>query len=105
MITSAIVLLTVLVSLMAFQNQETLYKLIFNPYTIQRNPREWFRFLSAGFIHADFVHLAINMLVLYSFGKLVEEEYKFHHGPIGALYYILMYLSSIAFASLSSYFK
>jgi membrane associated rhomboid family serine protease len=33
---------------------------------------EWWRIVSAGFLHGGFLHLALNMFVLYILGRLVE---------------------------------
>ena len=34
---------------------------------------EWYRFLTSGFIHADWMHLLVNMYVLYIFGDILEH--------------------------------
>ena len=58
------------------------------------------------FSTADYVHLAINMLVLYSFGRYVEQKLGQleDQGIIfsGPFFFILLYVGSIALASLST---
>ena len=71
--TNFFLLITIGVSLLSFRNERITQKLIFNPYTIH-NRNQWYRFFSSGLIHADFMHLLINMLVLFSFGGIVAFE-------------------------------
>ena len=92
--TTIFLIATILVSAIAFQNQEVYRKLIFNPYAIHTH-RQWYRFFSSGLIHADVVHLAVNMLVLYSFGGIVEYYYSEAFGERGAFYFFLLYVSSL----------
>jgi len=64
--TLIIIILSVGISLTAFYNKNISSKLTFNAYLIKEN-NEWYRFFSYGFIHADFIHLLVNMYVLYNF--------------------------------------
>jgi membrane associated rhomboid family serine protease len=102
--TLAIVIITVLVSIAAFQSEQIYSKLIFNPYKVSHN-REWYRLLTSGFIHADWLHLAVNMFVLYQFGRAVEMFYKLHYGSNGWYYYLILYLGGILVAILPTYKK
>ena len=96
-ITTLILIVTIITSFWALQNEEQLRKLIFNPYTVKQN-NEWHRFLTHAFIHADFVHLGVNMYVLWMFGSAIEEA-------IGSNNFILLYAGGIIFASIPSYLK
>ncbi len=100
--TTFFLIITILVSAYAFQNDSIKNKLIFNPYAINQR-KEWYRFFSSGFIHADIVHLAINMLVLYSFGGIVEYYYSVVFDERGKFYFFLLYVSSIMFSLLPTY--
>ena len=71
MITYVIMITTVVVSVLAMENNMMKGKLMFNPYLINHN-NEWYRFISNAFIHADWTHLAFNMFALYVFGRAVE---------------------------------
>jgi membrane associated rhomboid family serine protease len=103
-VTLRIVVFTVLASLAAFYNGELMRKLIFNPYVIrQRN--QWHRFITSGFIHLDFMHLAVNMLVLYSFGRAVEYHYAWAFGDQAVYYYVLLYLGALLFSVTPTYAK
>ena len=102
--TILIVVVTALVSILAFSNEQVMGKLIFNPYVI-RHKNEWFRFITSGFIHADWMHLIINMLVLYSFGGVVEYYYDEVFAEKGTYYFILLYFGAMLIAVAPSYAK
>jgi membrane associated rhomboid family serine protease len=99
-----IVAITVIVSLLAFNNRELFRRLAFNAYDI-KHFKNTYRFLSYALIHADWMHLLVNMWVLYSFGRIVEEYYGMYFGLKGILYYILLYVGGIALSTLPSYGK
>jgi membrane associated rhomboid family serine protease len=105
-ITLAIVVVTVLISIRGFGSQQVLDDLIFYPPSIDKR-KQYFRFISHGFIHADFMHLAFNMFAFYSFGQAVEEIFGLQclFGSMGKLFYIILYFSSLVMASLPDYFK
>ncbi|MHB1278901.1 MAG: rhomboid family intramembrane serine protease, partial [Bacteroidia bacterium] len=102
-LTLLIILATVGISLIAMNDANWKYKLIFSPTLIEEN-KQWYRFLTCGFIHADFLHLGVNMYVLYMFGEQVESFYKIEilHG--GAKY-LIMFLGTIMLANVRTFFK
>ena len=103
-ITLIIIIVTVIVSLRAFSDKATFDKLKFNAYAIN-NYREWFRFFTHALIHADWMHLLVNMFVLYSFGALVEDYYAFYFGPKAIFYFLTLYIGSVIVSSIPSYEK
>jgi len=107
-ITIIIVIVTVLISLAAFRRQELFNKLDLCPARVVHN-KEYYRIFSHAFLHADYFHLGINMLVLYSFGRYVEQVFSQLEtaGLIfsGPFFYILLYLISIALASVTTISK
>lgn len=104
-ITNVIVGITCLVSLAAFRIPEVSARLIFHPVTM-RQRHEWYRLLTSGLIHADFLHLAINMFVLWSFGNFVESYFEAGvFGAYGAQKYMALYFGGIIVSSLPSYFR
>jgi len=98
----AIIILTSVVSVMAFSNPQLMERLKFNAYAIKHHRQGW-RFLSYGLVHAGWAHLAINMFVLWSFGKIVYMIYGYHFGNLGILYFLLLYLGGIMFSVLFDY--
>lgn len=100
-----IVILTCIISISAFYNQQLNNQLIFHPYSIKHH-KQWYRFFSCGVLHADFMHLGVNMFVLYSFGQAVEMYYISAFGyPKSIFMYLLMYVSAIGAANVSTYQK
>ena len=97
--TLIIVLVTVLISITAFRNQEVFDRFKFNAWMIKYR-KDYIRFISHGFLHADVAHLAINMYVLYSFGSIVEEGFFYLFGPGGRFIYLAMYVLAIIISSL-----
>lgn len=104
MITMLIITITVFVSVLAMGNHELRGKLLFNAYMIN-NRKEWHRFFTGAFIHADWVHLAFNMFSLYMFGGAVERQYGYLFAEKGKLFFILLYVLGIFMSEYYSYEK
>ncbi len=103
-ITFAIIIATSIISYTAFSNNELFDKLKFNAYQIKHSGEKW-RFLSYALVHSGWMHLIINMYVLYSFGGVVEEIFSAHFGVIGSLYYVLLYVGGVLFATIFDFGK
>jgi len=110
-VTLVIILVTVGVSLVAFNDNNIRNKLIFYPPAVsERN--EWWRFFTSGFIHADIPHLIFNMYALYLFGA-GEAKYKWGveydfirlFGENGRILYLGMYLLALIVCLLPTYKK
>lgn len=104
MITLIIIGITVIVSIIAMENQTLKNKLMFNAYMIHHR-KEGYRFVSNGLIHADWLHLGFNMYALWMFGKGVEAMYADVYGGKGMLFFILLYVGALVMSSLYSYEK
>jgi membrane associated rhomboid family serine protease len=104
-ITLIIIIVTALVSFPALQNDDLKDKYLFWPYMI-RSRKEYFRFFTGAFLHADLAHLAFNMISLYSFGQVIEN-YLFPQlfGPFAKALYVLLYVLGILFAGIPDFFK
>ncbi|CAG5080135.1 rhomboid family intramembrane serine protease [Parvicella tangerina] len=103
-ITLIIVILTVIVSIMAINDNDLKYKLTFSPYSVKHHNRWWLVF-SHGLVHADYAHLAMNMFTMYFLGESVEFLMKMHFGSKGAIYFILLYLGGLVFATIPAFRK
>lgn len=99
-----IVILTAIVSIVALNNPLIMDKLRFNAYYIKHN-KEWYRFFSYSLVHADYIHLFVNMYVLYSFGGIVLTFFKFHFGGKAIINFLLLYIGGIIFSVLIDYRK
>jgi len=103
--TLIIVIITTVISISAFSNRALFDRLQFNPYQTYHR-REWYRIITHGFLHANWPHLIINMLVLFSFGGTVEVAFRvmtyqtWMKHPI--LWYIIFYFLSLIISSLTT---
>jgi len=105
MLTLIIIALTCLVSISAFTNRNLFSNMLFNPSIIRTN-KEWYRFLTHALLHADWIHLAMNMYVLYMFGGIVEELFMMEFGTIkGEVFFFLLYFISIIASVIPSFEK
>lgn len=98
-ITLVLVVLTVVVSLSAFRDGDVLEKLLFKPYDVQHRG-QWHRLFSHALVHADAMHLFVNMFVLWSFGRSVEQLYPLVGHLPGGVAYGVLYAGGVLFATL-----
>ena len=49
---------------------------------------EWYRLLTAGFVHFGLIHVGFNMVLLYRFGELLEPE-------LGRVRFLALYLGAL----------
>ncbi|MDN3605627.1 rhomboid family intramembrane serine protease [Kaistella yonginensis] len=89
-----IIAATAIISYIAFSNHAMFEKYKFNVGAILRN-KEYVRLISAGFLHADFMHLVFNMMTLYFFGPIVIQAF-------GAYGFLLVYFGSILLGNIFS---
>jgi membrane associated rhomboid family serine protease len=101
--TVSIIILTCLISFVSFNNYKVTDALIFWPPAISIKHQYW-RFLTCGLIHADFMHLAFNMFTFYFFGRALENYYM---GVLGLQhsYFLILYISAIIVANIPTYIK
>ncbi|HLF63382.1 MAG TPA: rhomboid family intramembrane serine protease [Saprospiraceae bacterium] len=94
-ITLVIIIVTAMISVQAFARPGIIERLKHHPYSEVRNG-EWFRLLTSGFVHSGWVHLLINMFVLFMFGRIIENEFLGLWGvTLGRILYLVMYLLAI----------
>jgi membrane associated rhomboid family serine protease len=75
-----------------------------NPYKVHTD-NQYFRFITSGFIHGDWMHLIFNMIALYSFGSNLEYYLRVFKGPEYQLYYYGLYLVALILSELPTYLK
>lgn len=92
--TVIIIIITSLFSILAFRQTSLIYRYQLNPVQLF-NRRQYARLLLHGFLHANWTHLIINMLVLYSFGEALESYLQQFFGSRWIPYYLLLYLGAI----------
>jgi len=106
--TIIIILLTGAISLLAFSNESIMKKYQLNPYQMYHN-NQWYRLLTHGFLHGDWIHLLVNMLVFFSFGTAIENQFEIlaHKGMISnnILHFFILYFGGMVIATVSTVFK
>lgn len=89
-----VIAVTAIISFIAFSNAALFEKYKFNVGAIKHH-KEYIRLISAGFLHADMMHLLFNMLTLYFFGPIVVQAF----GEIG---FLVVYFGSVLLGNLFS---
>ncbi|GAA4038076.1 rhomboid family intramembrane serine protease [Hymenobacter glaciei] len=106
--------LTVLISAYAWSNHALMESWILRPYQMARDNSQWYRFLTSGFLHADWGHLLFNMIAFYSFGQLVLNVLVIGtgapdidgFGAVGGIWrFLLLYLGGIIVSDIPTYFR
>lgn len=106
--------LTVAISAYAWSNDELMESWILRPYRMARDQSQVYRFLTSGFLHADWGHLLFNMIAFYSFGGLVlsalsngtsAEGVDGFGGTGGIWRFLLLYLGGIIVSDIPTYFR
>lgn len=104
-LTLILVIMTAIISYQGFNNPATNAKLMMYPVRM-KSGGEWYRFISHGFVHGDWMHLIVNMLVLYQFGEFLENAFVSVFGAgTGQILYVVLYLSAIVISAVPSYFQ
>ncbi len=94
-ITMIIILVTGIVTYMGFENHSLFEKYKFSVLGIQRG--EYYRYITSGFLHADWTHFFVNMLTLYFFGDFMEHSF-------GTQKFLLIYFGGILAGNYLSYY-
>ena len=101
-ITFIILAATVLVSWRAFEQSPLFEKLLHSPYRVKHN-KQYYRLFSHMLVHADVMHLALNMFVFYSFGRVLESIFRATWGvQQGGILFIALYVLGGVAATLPS---
>lgn len=97
----AIIAITAVVSWLAFNNGKLMQALVLWPPAITRD-HEYHRFIGYGLVHADFMHLLMNMVTLFFFGRVMEGFYAQYLGSLG---FVWFYVSALVVSALPSYLQ
>src|SRR6478736_4897717 len=104
-ITVSIIILTCLISFTAFGNERMKENLLFWPAEVDSR-KQYYRFLTYGFVHGDLMHLGFNMISLYSFGEYVERylfSYTHTFGAQAKIFYAALYVLSLIVSAIPDY--
>lgn len=98
-----IVIITVAISILGFNNPNLLHKLTMSPFDISRK-KEYWRFVTSGFIHGGWMHLGFNMFTLFFFGQAAEQIILYYSGGSVVGFYVF-YILAIVLSDVPSYIK
>ncbi len=99
-----IIVITCGISILAFNNRDMLYRLMMNPYAVKHH-KQFYRTISSGFVHADYMHLFVNMFVLYSFGRVLQDYYGLLFQEKALYYFLCLYLGGIILSDAPTYIR
>ena len=102
-LTILIIATNVIFSFLGFSSKKMMNETILWPYQVKRK-YQYYRFLTSGFLHADFVHLFFNMFTLYFFGSNLEYLLTYL-GLGGTVAYAGIYLLAIFISDIPTYQK
>ena len=102
-VTLMLIAANVIISLIGFSNQNFVNKLILWPYYIKRKG-EYYRMITSGFLHLDFMHLIFNMFTLFFFGRNIEIIFN-SAGLGGEVAYLVLYFLGLIISDLPSFIK
>lgn len=102
--TILIIIITAVISVVAFQQVEIMYKYNFNAYQIYHR-KQWYRIITHAFLHANWEHLIINMLVFWSFGTALWHYFYVYFGQNVLALYLGLYFGGIVISSIFSLIK
>ena len=91
-VASVIFVITIIVSLIAFYNEDIYMRFMLHPYSVSRGKRIY-TLITSGFIHQDWMHLIFNMLSYYFFAGILEKNLG--HWQFGLLYMLSLVLSDL----------
>lgn len=105
MVTIALIIIIAIISYIAFQKPEFMSKMVFSPYVVQQRS-QYYRFVSSGFVHGNWGHLAFNLFTFYFFGRNVELIYSYKFGTTpGSILFIVLFLLGIIISEIPTFLK
>jgi membrane associated rhomboid family serine protease len=102
-ITLGLIIANVIFSLIGFSNNDLVDKTIMWPYRVARE-NQYYRFITSGFLHADWMHLIFNMFTFFFFGIGLEYYLK-TYGLGGNLAYLALYFLGLIVSDIPSFIK
>ena len=100
MVTIILITVTCLVSLLCFTGKFNANKLLIHAYSVWHR-KEWYRMLTYGVVHGGWGHLFFNMLILFFFGRVVEQYLQLAFGgSLGIVLYVVLYVTAIVVSTI-----
>jgi len=98
--TTWILIVTIATSFYAWNRQDIYQKWIMNPYQVKHHKQYW-RFITSGFVHINYTPLFFNMFALFFFGQHVA----YYFGIMGNQILVILYLLGIVISDIPTYLK
>lgn len=100
-----LLILIAFVSIYAWNKPEIQRLFVFNAYKTY-HAKEYYRLLTSGFVHANWLHLGFNLYVLYLFGEIVLRDFSLQ---LDFLYpdfaFLLLFVLGVIVSELPSFLK
>lgn len=103
-ITLMLIIIIVLTSIASFYQSDIMSQLQFSAFQVYHR-KQYYRLITHAFVHANWEHLIVNMIVLWSFGTAVEHYFRESFGSNGVYYYLFLFFGSVIISSLWSLYK
>ena len=92
------------ISIISFSIPSVMSRLHFSAFLVYHR-KQYYRLITHAFVHANWEHLIVNMIVLLSFGSAVERQFAKNFGLDGRNYYLILFFGSVIFSSLWSLYQ
>jgi len=103
--TLILIIIIGIISYIAWQQPVRMQRWILNPYRAFHN-KEYFRFITSGFIHANWGHLGFNLFTLYFFGRNVEYTFIQLLGSVGGIItFWIFFITAVIVSDIPSFIK
>ena len=87
LVTSALIAINAAVFVASTSDRGVLVDFALNGFAVAELG-DWYRLITAGFLHFNLIHVGFNMLILYQLGQLLEPAF-------GRLRFALLYLTAL----------
>jgi membrane associated rhomboid family serine protease len=99
-----LIITTIAVSMMAWQNPVWFDKYSFKPQRVAKHG-EYHRFFTSTFLHSNWSHLFFNLFTLFFFGPSVEKKFDILTDGQGWIYLLLLYGTAMVVSELGTFFR
>ncbi len=103
-LTFILIAIVAVVSFYSWSNPQVQAKFMMNPYRVSQG-KEYYRFITSGFIHSGYLHLFFNLFTLYFFGSQIEIIFNMLSPEHGNIYYLLLFIIGIVVSDIPTFLK
>ncbi len=103
-ITVIIVAVTSIISYLSFNNYTLIDRLKHDPVR-EWHHGEWYRLFTCSLVHGGWMHLLVNMFVLWQFGGQIERILEYTHPATGKIAYLAIYVVTVILANIPTSLK